>query len=50
MKGTEKFWEEGAEPQLQLCADRLSDTDALGTFWRRRASAQTGFRNRCANT
>lgn len=48
MKGTEKFWEEGAEPQLQLCADRLSDTDRLKSFWEQHASIQTGFRNRCA--
>ena len=25
-KGTEKFWREGGEPQLQLCCDYLSDT------------------------
>jgi hypothetical protein len=50
MKGTEKFWDQGGEPQLQLCADRLSDTDPLAAFWIRRARSQTGFRNRCAKT
>ena len=44
MKGTEKFWDEGAEPQLQLCADRISKTDPLAKFWSRRESQQTGFR------
>jgi len=48
MKGTEKFWEDGAEPQLQLCADQLSDTEPLKTYWQHRAGTQTGFRNRCA--
>lgn len=48
MKGTEKFWEEGAEAQLQLCVDRLSDTDPLEEFWKSHASTQTGFCNRCA--
>ena len=38
MKGTEKFWDEGAEPQLQLCADRISETGSLAKFWARRES------------
>jgi hypothetical protein len=50
MKGTEKFWEEGAEPQLQLCADRLSDTQPLNQFWTHRASTLTGFRKPRAPT
>lgn len=50
MKGTEKFWDQGGEPQLQLCADHLSDTAPLTAFWNRRARSQTGFRNRCAKT
>lgn len=49
MKGTEKFWDEGAEPQLQLCADRISETDPLAKFWDRRESQQTGFRKSRAN-
>ena len=44
MKGTEKFWREGAEPQLQLCCDYLSDTAPLTGFWKRRAARQRGFR------
>lgn len=50
MKGTEKFWEEGAEPQLQLCADRISDTNPLADFWKRRENHQTGFRKSRTNT
>jgi hypothetical protein len=44
MKGTEKFWREGGEPQLQLCCDYLSDTTPLTGFWKRRAARQQGFR------
>lgn len=44
MKGTEKFWREGGEPQLQLCCDHLSHTTPLEEFWRRRAARQNGFR------
>ena len=44
MKGTEKFWREGGEPQLQLCCDYLSDTAPLTGFWKRRAARQKGFR------
>lgn len=44
MKGTEKFWREGGEPQLQLCCDYLSDTAPLTGFWKRRAARQQGFR------
>lgn len=44
MKGTEKFWREGAEPLLQLCADKLSETRPMDTFWRQRAESQTGQR------
>jgi hypothetical protein len=50
MKGTEKFWDQGAEAQLQLCADRLSETDPLADYWKHHASNQNGFCNRCANT
>ena len=48
MKGTEKFWDLGGEPQLQLCVDLISDTEPLEIFWKKRARSQTGFRNRCA--
>lgn len=44
MKGTEKFWKPGAEPQLQLCADRISDTAPLEAFWKRRQHQQDGAR------
>lgn len=36
VKGTEKFWDQGAEPLLQLAADHLSETDNLEPFWKRR--------------
>lgn len=36
VKGTEKFWHQGAEPLLQLAADRLSQTDAFHCFWKNR--------------
>lgn len=36
MKGTEKFWHEGAEPLLQLAADHISETLDLDRFWTRR--------------
>lgn len=36
LKGTEKFWHQGAEPLLQLVADHLSQTPELDRFWTRR--------------
>lgn len=36
MKGTEKFWDHGAEPILQLVAGRISETNRLDLFWRSR--------------
>jgi hypothetical protein len=36
MKGTEKFWDQGAEPLLQLVADHLSPPDQLTKFWKAR--------------
>lgn len=36
VKGTEKFWDQGAEPLLQLVADRLTETNAPETFWKNR--------------
>ena len=36
VKGTEKFWDQGAEPLLQLAADHLSETNDFERFWKRR--------------
>lgn len=36
VKGTEKFWDQGAEPLLQLAADHLSETMDFDRFWKRR--------------
>ena len=36
VKGTEKFWDQGAEPLLVLSADHLSETDARDRFWKDR--------------
>jgi hypothetical protein len=36
IKGTEKFWSEGADPMLHLVADRLSQTDVMDKFWSNR--------------
>lgn len=36
VKGTEKFWDDGGDPILQLVADRLSQTNARNQFWSRR--------------
>lgn len=36
VKGTEKFWDRGAEPLLQLTADHLSETNRLNQFWKNR--------------
>jgi len=36
VKGSEKFWDQGAEPLLQLAADYLSETEPLRHFWERR--------------
>ena len=36
IKGTEKFWSEGADPMLHLVADRLSQTNVTDKFWHRR--------------
>lgn len=33
VKGTEKFWDQGAEPLLQLVADDKSETLDVGRFW-----------------
>ena len=36
IKGTEKFWDEGADPMLHLVADQLSQTNVIANFWNRR--------------
>lgn len=36
VKGSEKFWDQGAEPLLQLTADHISETNTLDRFWARR--------------
>lgn len=36
VKGTEKFWDDGGAPMLQLVADRLSETNPADHFWPRR--------------
>jgi hypothetical protein len=36
VKGSEKFWDQGAEPLLQLAADHLSETHELWRFWKNR--------------
>ena len=36
VKGTEKFWHQGAEPLLRLAADQISETDTLDRFWKNR--------------
>ena len=33
MKGTEKFWDQGADPLLHLVADRLSPTGQRDRYW-----------------
>jgi hypothetical protein len=44
MKATHKFWGPTAEPQLQLCVDRLSETAPMQAFWERHQANVTGFR------
>lgn len=45
MKGTEKFWGDGAEPMLALVADQLSETDPLERFWKTRPARLNGLRS-----
>lgn len=39
IKGTEKFWDDGADPMLHLVADQLSQTNVIAPFWDRRTQA-----------
>jgi hypothetical protein len=48
MKGTEKFWDQGAEPILQLAADHISETLDLDRFWIRRPARLHSMR--CCQT
>jgi hypothetical protein len=45
MKGTEKFWGDGAEPMLALVADHLSETHPLERFWQSRPTRLVGVRS-----
>lgn len=36
VKGTEKFWDQGAEPLLQLAADHISESNDFDRFWTQR--------------
>jgi len=44
VKGTEKFWDQGAEPILQLTADHISETNAIGRFWAQRHQSLDSMR------
>jgi hypothetical protein len=44
VKGTEKFWNQGAEPLLVLAADHLSETNRLDRFWRNRQNQLESMR------
>lgn len=50
IKGTEKFWSQGAEPHLQLSADKISETNPLEIYWQNKAKAQIGKRKSRAQT
>jgi hypothetical protein len=51
VKGTERFWSRpGGEPVLQLCADAISETEPLDTFWKQRSARAIGFRKYRAGT
>jgi hypothetical protein len=44
LKGSEKFWSEGAEALTTLAGDYLSDTPTLAHFWQARPLRLTGTR------
>jgi hypothetical protein len=44
LKGTEKFWNQGAEPLLVLAANHLSETNRLDRFWRNRQNQLESMR------
>jgi len=41
VKGTEKHWDQGAEPLLQLVADHFGDTPDCLRFWKQRTQRLT---------
>lgn len=45
IKGTEKFWDKGAEPMLALVADHISETGPLEAFWQKRPQGLNGLRS-----
>jgi hypothetical protein len=45
MKGTEKFWDQAAEPLLHLVADHLSPPDTLNEFWNNRPRTLASHRS-----
>ena len=45
IKGTEKFWSEGANPMLHLVADRRSQTTVCERFWSRRLTQSATYQN-----
>ena len=44
VKGTEKFWDRGAEPILQLAADHISETNDFDDYWRQRHQSLQSIR------
>lgn len=44
MKGTEKFWDQGAEPLLQVVADQLTETNRPQQFWQTRRDELSAMR------
>lgn len=44
VKGSEKFWDEGAEPLLQLAATHISETNDLDRFWKHRRHSLQSLR------
>jgi len=45
LKGTEKFWDQGAEPLLVLAADHLTETNRLVQFWKNRRKRLPSMRH-----
>lgn len=47
MKGTEKFWDQGAEPLLHLAADYISPPEDMDEFWAARPRKLDSQRSYC---